>query len=193
MVIERSCQMLLWLHSFRGFLFKSSRKTNAKCSSGCPPPLLVVSYSVLIENWCQMLFWRPSSSCGGFLFNDYWKLMLNALLAAPFLFWWFLVQFLLKTDAKCSSDCLPPLVVVSYSFSIEKWCRMRFWLPPPLVMVSYSILIQFLLKTDATCSSGWPPLVVSHSILVGNDAKCSSGWLLPLVVVSCSVRIENWC
>ena len=66
-----------------------------------------------------MLFWRPSSSCGGCLFDSYWKVMLNALLADTLLFWWFPIQFLLETDAKYSSNCLPALVVVSYSILIE--------------------------------------------------------------------------
>jgi hypothetical protein len=45
--------------------------------------------------------------------------MPNALLATLLLLWWFLIQFLLKADAKCSSGYPPPLVVVSYSILIE--------------------------------------------------------------------------
>ena len=43
----------------------------------------------------------------------------SALLAPLLLLWWFLIQFLLKADAKGSSGCPPPLVVVSYSSLIE--------------------------------------------------------------------------
>ena len=156
--------LLLWW-----FLIQFLLKTDAKCSSGYPPPLVVVSYSILIENWCQILFWLPSSSCGGFLFSSYWKLMPNALLATLLLLWWFLIQFLLKTDAKCSSGYPPPLVVVSYSILIGNWCQMLFL---ATVLLLWWFLIQFLLKTDAKCSSGYPP---------------------PLVVVSYSILIENWC
>ena len=39
--------------------------------------------------------------------------MPNTLLATLLLLWWFLIQFLLKTDAKYSSGYPPPLVVVS--------------------------------------------------------------------------------
>jgi hypothetical protein len=90
-----------------------------------------------------MLFWLPSSSCGGFLSNSYRKLMPNALLATLLRLWWFLIEFLLKTDAKCFSDCTH-----------------RLWW----------FLIEFSLKTDAKWSSGYPyPLVVvSHSILIEN-------------------------
>jgi hypothetical protein len=110
------CPYRLWR-----FLIQFSSKTDASCSSGYPP-LVVVSYSILIENWCQndllatlllwwfliqfllktdanMLFLLCSSSCGGFLFNSHWKLIPNALLATLLLLWWFLIQFSFKTEA----------------------------------------------------------------------------------------------
>ena len=129
--------LLLW-YFFIQFLLE----TDAECSSGCPRPLVLVSYTILIENWCQMLFWTPSS-CGGFPFNSYWKLMPNALLAALLLLCWFSFQFLLETDAECSSGC--PLLLC--------------WFP-----------LQFLLKTDAEWSSGCPPglVVVPDSIRIEN-------------------------
>ena len=69
--------------------------------------------------------------------------MPNAFLATLLLLWWFLIQFLLKTDAKCSSG---------------------------YPLLSWWFLIQFLLKTDAKYSSGYPPplVVVSYSILIEN-------------------------
>jgi hypothetical protein len=69
--------------------------------------------------------------------------MPNALLVTLLLLWWFLIQFLLKTDAKYSSGYL---------------------------LLLWWFLIQFLLKTDAKCSSGYPPplVVVSYSILIEN-------------------------
>ena len=67
-------------------------KTDAKYSSGGPPPLAVVSPWTRNENWCQTLFRLPSSSCDGFLFNSYWKLMRNAFLVALFPLWWILTE-----------------------------------------------------------------------------------------------------
>ena len=119
--------LLLWW-----FLFHFSFKTDAKCSSGCSLPLLVFSHSI----WCQMLFWLSSSSCGGFLFNSYWKLMPNTLLTGLLLLWWFLIQFLVKADTKYSVGCPPspsgghpPPVVVPYSVLSESWYQMLFWRP----------------------------------------------------------------
>ena len=170
---------------------------------GCPSslsPFLFKSSSVLIENWCPMLFWQPSSSAGGFLFNSYWKLMPYAQMAV-LLLWWFLIQFflfqfLLKTDAKCSSGYSPPLVVDSHSTLIEIWYWMLFCILPSF---------QFLLKTDGKCSSGCrpPPLVyVYYSILLQfflirflwkTGAQCSSAGLPPLVLDSRSILIGKWC
>ena len=146
-----------------------------------------------------MLFWLPSSSCGvcsfnSFLSNSYWKLVPHALLAALLLLWWFLIKFLLKTGATCSSGC-----------------------PPPLVVVSYFILHQCLLQTGVKCSSGYlAPLVVdSHATIIEKlwemlfwllSPACGcfsfkSCWKLmpnvllaaPLPLVGDSTRIGNWC
>ena len=46
--------------------------------------------------------WLPSS-CGRFLFNPYLELMQNHLSTAFLLLWSFLIQFLLRIDAKLSS------------------------------------------------------------------------------------------
>ena len=94
------------------------------------PPPVVVSCSILIQNWCKMLSWLPcllllwlliqflfkidanwssgclASSCGGSLFNSYSKLMQIARLVAASSCGCFLIQFLCKTDTKCSSGCV---------------------------------------------------------------------------------------
>ena len=93
--------------------------------------------------------------------------MSNALLAALLLLRWFLIQFLLKTDAKWSTGYSPPIVVVSYEILIENRCQNDL-LTTPLLL--WWFLILFLLKTDVKCSSGYPPrlVVVSYSILIEN-------------------------
>ena len=50
-----------------GFLMKAA----TKFSSDCPHRLVAVSCLILVENWYQILFWMPSSSGGGFLFNSF--------------------------------------------------------------------------------------------------------------------------
>ena len=155
--------------SWRRFLFSSNSKLmqNTLLSTLLPP---VVVSSILIKNWCKMLFRLP------------WLLL-----------WWFLIQFLFKTDAKC------------YSFNLASSCG-RF------LFTSYSklmqnaplanlhphvvILIQFLFKTNAKCSSGnlassWRRfLFSSHSKLMQNTLLST---LLPPVVCSSSILIKNWC
>ena len=132
-----------------GFLFNSYSKLmqNALLVTLLPPD--VVSCSVLIQNWCKILFFQPC-----------------------FLLWSFLLQSLLKTDAKCSFSCrgsscggslfssysklmqnallvtLHPPVMVSNSVLIQNWCKMLFFQPCFLLS---SFLIQFL---------GQPPLII---------------------------------
>ena len=113
------------------------------------------------------------------------------------LLWWFLIQFLFRTDAKCSSanlasscggflfnSCsklmqnvllatlLPP-EVVSHLIPIQNLCKMLFFQPCILLL---SFLVQFIFKTDAKCSFGclasWWFLI---QFLFRTDAKCSSG------------------
>ena len=63
------------LLSHHTFFIQFLLKADAKSSPGCPPRPVVASYSVLIQNWCQMLSWRPSSPFGGFLCKSYIELM----------------------------------------------------------------------------------------------------------------------
>ena len=173
--------MLSWLPCLLqwSFLIRLLFKINVKCSPGCLAIPVAVSHSILISNWCKMLFWLPclllwwfliqliqfsfkidakccsgclASSCGGFLFNSYSKLMQNALLAA-----------------------LPPPVVVSYSALIQNWCKLISWLP---CLLLWWFLIHVLFKIDANCSLGC--LVSSCGgfrirYLFKIDAKCFSG------------------
>ena len=112
----------------------------------------------LLLSWflCQILLWWPSSSCGGFLFNSYWKLISNALLAALLSSWRLLIQFLLKTDAQCSSGAPPPLAAVSYTLLIENVCQYFLWRPSSFA----SFLYNDYWTTDAKYSSGGPPPLV---------------------------------
>ena len=120
-------------------------KCDAKCSSGC-----------------------LASSSGGFLFNSYSKLMQNTLLAACILLWWFLVQFLFKTDAKCyppqwwfliqflfktdvkcSLHCLGSSCGGFLFHSYSKLLQSALW---TAWLLLWLFLIQFLFKIDAKCS-----------------------------------------
>ena len=89
--------------------------------------------------------------------------------------WSFLIQFLFKFDAKCSSGCLassrgrfsfnsypnlmqnapvdalPFIVVVSYSILIRIRWKMLLWIH---CISLCSLLIQFLFKLHTKCSSG---------------------------------------
>ena len=82
---------LLWM-----FLIQFSFKVEAKCSLGCIAAPVVVSYSILIQNWCKMHSWLYCRSCGRFL-----------------------IQILFKFDATCSLSCIAAPVVVSCSILIE--------------------------------------------------------------------------
>ena len=125
--------LLLW-SSLIQFLFKSDAKSSSGClASSCGrflfnsyskmmqnpllaalSPPVVVSYSLLNQIWYKILSWRSSFSSAHFLFNSYSKMMKNLLLAPFLLQCSFLIQFLFKTDAKSSPDCLPPPALISY-------------------------------------------------------------------------------
>ena len=155
-----SAPLLLW-----GFLLQVLLQTDAKCSPGCPPPLLVGSSSIL-SHFLLKTDAKFSSGYPSPLVVDShsvigrWCKMLSA---ALLVLWWFLIQFLLETDAD-----FPPLVVVSYSILIEIWWKMLFWLLSSSCGGFLTILAQLLLKAGAKSSSGYlPPLVVdSHSTLI---------------------------
>ena len=110
-----------------------------------------------------MLFWRSSSSRGGFF------------------------QFSLKGDAKCSSGGPPPLVAVSYANLLKFHAKFSdggplfdFYtkfieklMPNTLLaalLLLWWFLLQFFIKTDVKRSSGCPPFVVMvcYSILNEN-------------------------
>ena len=91
------------------------------CALAALAPPVVGPYSTLIENQCKMVIWLP------------WLLL-----------WSFLIQFLLKIDAKLSSGCLGS-------------SRGRFLFNSYLELMQYGPLAALSL-----------PVVVSYSILIKN-------------------------
>ena len=209
-LIQNRCKMFQWLPCLLlwWFLIECSYKTDAKCSLGCIAssccdfllnsysklmqnaplaalsPSVVVSYSMIIRNRCKMHLWL---TC--------------------LLWWWFLIQFLFKTDAECSSGCLgsscggslfnsyskimqnAPLaalapLVVPHSILIQNWCKMILWLPCLLLWwLLHSILIQNWCEVLL-----WLPW-----LLLWWYAKCPLAALATLVVVPHSILIQSWC
>ena len=168
---------------------------NALWAALAPP--VAVPHSILIQNWCKMLsglpwlllWWFPmqrlfkgdakcsldclGSSCGGFRFNSYSKLMQNSLWAT-----------------------LAPPVVVPHPILIQNWCRMLSGLPWFLL---WWLLIKSSFKCDSKCSLGClgPScggfLFSSYSVPVQNRCKILSGLPWLLLWRFRSVRIQNWC
>jgi len=67
-----------------------------------------------------MHFWLPSSSFGGYVRTElFLKANTKGYSDCSYRLWWCRIQFLLKTDAKLSYGYPPPLVVVSFSVLIE--------------------------------------------------------------------------
>ena len=134
-------------YSCGGSLFNSYSKLMQTALLAALPPPVVVSYSILIHIWWKMLFWLPC-----------------------LLLWWFLIQFLFRFDAKCSSGCLASpcggSLFNSYSKLIQTAPLAAFPLP---VVVSHSILIQNwwnLSLAPPSSSSTTHVLFNSHSKLM---------------------------
>ena len=129
--------------SMWSFLIQFLCKINGTSFLGCLPPPVVISYSILIQNWCKLFSWLPSSD--HFLCNSYSKLMQNHLLATFRLLWSFRI---FKIDAKSPLGYLPPPVVISCSILMQNWCKILSWLPSSacghFLSNSYSKLLQIL-------------------------------------------------
>ena len=123
------------------FLIQFLSKFTGKCSSSSLVGSSLVSYSILIKNWCKMLFWTLCCFLIGFLFNSNSKWIQNATQAALVVPHWFLIQFLSKFNGKCSSSSLVGFSSVSYSIPIQNWYKMLFKQP-------WWFLIGFLLNSD---------------------------------------------
>ena len=83
-------------------------------------PLVLVSYSILIQNWCQMAPGLP------------W-----------FIMYWFPFQFSFKFDVNAPWAALAPYCIGFLFNSYSKVKPNAHWAAlAPLVLVSYSILIQ---------------------------------------------------
>ena len=142
--------------------------------------------------------------------------MLNTLLAALFLLWWFLIPVLFEEQCQMIFWLHPfscggfifrfyrKLMSNALDFLLLLWCfliQCLLKLMPnamPALLLLWWFLFQFLLKTNTKCYSACPPLpaVVSCSIfiqfLLQTDTKCYYGCPPPpLVVVSNSNRLEN--
>ena len=89
--------------------------------------------------------------------------------------WWFLIQLLLETDAKRSTDGPPPAFVVASMPNVLLATLLLLWW----------FHIQVVVATDVTCASGGPPLVV---VSMPNALMAAHP---PLVVVSYSIFIRN--
>ena len=94
--IDTKCPLGCLSSSCIGFLFNSYSKVKPNAHWAALAPLVLVSYSILIQNWCQMAPGLP------------WLIM-----------YWFPIQFSFKFDANAPWAALAPLVLGSYSILIQ--------------------------------------------------------------------------
>ena len=139
--IDAECSSGCFVCSCDGFLLHSYSKYMENVVLAAASPSVVVSTWILIQNWCQILYWQLclllwwfiiklffkidakcfASSCGGFSLNSCWRLMPNAFLAAlspP------CHGFLLNSYSKVMQNALmaalSSTVVVSYLILIKR-------------------------------------------------------------------------
>ena len=90
--------------------------------SGAPlPPSVDIPYSVPIQDWSQMVSWRPTSYL-----------------------WWLLMQILYRTNRIPLWHPLPPPVHISYLILIQSWCISS--LDPPSPGLSESMVFLCFMK-----------------------------------------------
>ena len=94
--IDTKCPLGCLSSSCICFLFNFYSKVKPNAHWAALAPLDLVSYSILIQNWCQMVLGLP------------WLIM-----------YWFPIQFSFKFDANAPWAALSPLVLVSYSILIQ--------------------------------------------------------------------------
>ena len=103
--------------------------TDTKSSPVCLTLLVVVSYSISIQNWCRMLSWRRSSSS-----------------------FWFLLLILYKTKRIPFWHPLPPRVHISLFNSYTKLMNFLSWstFDWPLRIIGFPLFLNRHLSKDVS-------------------------------------------
>ena len=100
--------------------------------SGAPlPPSVDIPYSVPIQDWSQMVSWRPTSYL-----------------------WWLLMQILYRTNRIPLWHPLPPPVHISYLILIQSWCISSLDPPSPCLSESMVFLCFMNRKSETQVSVG---------------------------------------